>query len=143
MKVLHFPLGSLQVGLPLAQVQKVLSQPTVFSSGQKPVGLAHFEDQEVVVLDLHHYLFGQPSPRPATHLIVVKTGAEYYGLPCSGLPTLADISPAQMRQIPPTYRQADTLGLASHVARLHDDTMTLFLLDAQRLSSLVAPSPAL
>jgi len=72
MKVLHFPLGSLQVGLPLTQVQKVLPYPTVFSSGQKPIGLAHFEEQEVVVLDLHQYLFGQANPIPATHLIVVK-----------------------------------------------------------------------
>lgn len=146
MKVLHFPVGSLQVGLPLTQVQKVLPQPTVFRSGKKPIGLAHFEDQEVVVLDLHHYLFGQSSPSPATHLIVVKANtevSEWYGVPCNTVPALIDIAPEQMRQIPPTYRQADTLGLASHVARFSNDTMTLFLLDGQRLRSLVSPSPAL
>ncbi|APB33323.1 CheW protein [Gloeomargarita lithophora Alchichica-D10] len=143
MKILHFPIGSLQLGLPLTQVQKVIPQPTVFSSGQKPIGLAHFEDQEVVVLDLHQHLFGHPSPTPATHLIVVKTAAELYGLPCPGMPTLVDVPPEQMRQIPPTYRQADTLGLASHVARLADNTTTLFLLDSQRLNSLCVPSPGL
>jgi len=101
MKVLHFPLGSLQVGLPLTQVQKVVPYPTVYSSGQKPVGLAHFEDQEVVVIDLHHYLFGQSNPVPATHLIVVKGNAELYGVPCTGMPALVDILPEQIRQIPP------------------------------------------
>jgi len=143
MKVLHFPLGSLQVGLPLTQVQKVLPYPTVFSSGQKPVGLAHFEEQEVVVIDLHHYLFGQVNPIPATHLIVVKGNTEFYGVPCTGMPALVDILPEQIRQIPATYRQGDTLGLASHVARLNNDTMTLFLLDSQRFGGIIAPSSGL
>ncbi len=143
MKILHFPLGSLHLGLPLTQVQKVIPYPQIFSSGQKPIGLAHFEDQEVVVIDLHRHLFGQPSPAPATHLIVVTGGDDLYGLPCAGMPALVEIAPEHMRQIPPTYRQADTLGLASHVARLHNNTMTLFLLDAQRLGSLCTPSPAL
>jgi chemotaxis signal transduction protein len=143
MRILYFPLGSLHLGLPLTQVQKVIPYPTIFSSGQKPIGLAHFEDQEVVVIDLHQHLFGQPNAAPATHLIVVKGGDELYGIPCAGMPALVDVTPAQMRQIPPTYRQADTLGLASHVVRLNNHTMTLFLLDAQRLGSVCAPSPAL
>ncbi|MEN9216829.1 MAG: chemotaxis protein CheW [Gloeomargarita sp. HHBFW_bins_162] len=143
MKVLHFPVGSLNLGLPLSQVQKVMPYPSIFSSGQKPLGLAHFEDQEVVVVDIHRYLFGHPSPLPPTHLIVVKNGQELYGVPCAGLPALVELAPEQIRQIPPNYRQADTLGLASHVARLHNDTITLFLLDGQRLASVVTPSPAL
>ncbi|MEN9215261.1 MAG: chemotaxis protein CheW [Gloeomargarita sp. DG02_3_bins_56] len=142
MKILHFPVGSLNLGLPLSQVQKVMPHPTVFSSGQKPIGLAHFEEQEVVVLDLHRFLLGQGNPHPPTHLIVVKAGTELYGLPCAGLPALVDIPPEQIRQIPPSYQQADTLGLASHVARWDQD-MTLFLLDGQRLASLVQASAAL
>lgn len=143
MKILHFPLGPLQLGFPLTQVQKVIPYPTVFSSGQKPIGLAHFEQQEVIVLDLHQYLFGQPSVAAPTHLIIARNGQELYGIPCGTIPALVDVTPDQLQPLPPTYRQADTLGLASHVVRLHNDTLTLFLLDSQRLASLCTPSPAL
>lgn len=126
----------------MTQVQKVIPYPPVFSSGQKPVGLAHFEQQEVIVLDVHRYLFGQPSPTPPTHLVVARSNGELYGIPCPTIPALVDVAPEQMQPLPPTYRQADTLGLASHVVRLPND-LTLFVLDSQRLASLCRPSPAL
>ncbi|MEN9257711.1 MAG: chemotaxis protein CheW [Gloeomargarita sp. SRBZ-1_bins_9] len=143
MKVLYFPVGSLQVGWPLTQVQKVIPYPTVYSSGQRPIGLAHFEQQEVIVLDLHQYLFGQPNASPPTHLTVVRSGGELYGVPCSGIPALMEVAPPEIQPLPPTYRQADTLGLASHVIRRSEEPLTVFLLDSQRLAALCHPAPAL
>ena len=51
-------------------------------------------------------------------------------------PILMDIPISEIRTIPNTYRHADTLGIASHVAVMsqkNETAQTIFILDLERL----------
>lgn len=139
-KIVVFPIGKLTLGLPVEQVKKVIRKNKVHSSGLTHVYLAHIEEQEVTVIDLHEKLFkvSQSQSKDAKeYLIVTKSFInEPLGIVVMDTPILMDIPIAQIRTIPNTYRHADTLGIASHVAVIpqeNDSSQTIFLLDLERL----------
>ncbi len=134
LRLLAFPVGNLTLGFPLAAVQKIIPQAFTSASGLSYTGVAHLEDQELTVLDLHQAIFRREGELPAQgYLIVVRgLGGEFFGVPVPELPTLLDCPREQVRQIPPSYRRSDTLGIASHVALVAQEggrTEAVFILD--------------
>lgn len=137
-KLLVFEIGKLTLALPILQVQKVVKQNEVHGSGLSHVNLAHLAEQEVAIIDLHRKLFGVSiTQAEATgYFIITKNIAgEPLGIVVSQAPTLIDIPIEQIRLLPDSYRRADTLEIASHVAIIpqNDATLTIFILDLSRL----------
>lgn len=141
LKVLAFPLGNLYLGLRLDLVQKIIPTPEIFKSGQKPLGIAHFDDQEVIILDPYQKLYRCPNPHEASYVVIIQNARQdLYGIPVTIVPTLRELPLSTLRLLPPAYRKGDTLGIASHVALVPDGerTWTIFVLDPDRLYSAVA-----
>lgn len=141
LRVLIFPLKNLFLALRLDWVIKVIPLPEIFSAAQRGMGVAHFENREITILDPYQKLYGEPNPTPCHYMIVVGTHLpQEYGIPVTTLPQIRELALANVRQLPPAYRQGDTLGIASHVALLPeaDQTRTLFLLDLEALCQRMA-----
>ena len=147
-KLLVFELGKLTLALPILHVQKVIKHNALHGSGLSHVNLTHLPEQEIAVVDLHQKLFKtslQETSQTNGYFIISKniTG-ESLGIMVAQSPSLIDIPLSQIRIIPESYRQADTLEIASHVAIIpqEEDTslttecgepVTIFILDLERL----------
>lgn len=137
-KLMVFEIGKLTLALPILQVQKVVKQNKVHGSGLSHVNLTHLAEQEVAIVDLHQKLFGVSlTQAEATGYFIISKNiaGEPLGIVVSQAPTLIDVSVEQIRVLPDSYRRADTLGIASHVAIIsqNDATSTIFILDLSRL----------
>jgi chemotaxis signal transduction protein len=155
LQVLVFPFKDLHLALRLEGVQKVIRKPEIFRSGQKSLGMAHFEDQEAIVIDLHQRIYGHPNLQPESHLVIAKSvmaksvitelEPQLYGILVATLPTMMAIGVSALRPLPAEYRDRDPLGIASHIATIQQHaapqnvapqstgSKTLFLLDPMRL----------
>lgn len=138
-KVIYFRVGTLNLGLRIESVYKVLNQTQVHGSGINSVGIAHMGDRELIVVDLQQQLFQSSiinSSQKRGYLVVAQDAAgEFYGIPVATAPALMEVPLASLRVLPESYRHADTLGIASHVAVIPqpETPLTLFLLDVDRL----------
>ncbi|MBF2097160.1 MAG: chemotaxis protein CheW [Gloeomargaritaceae cyanobacterium C42_A2020_066] len=141
-QVLVFSLATVQLGIPLEQVQKVVARPTIVRSGEQALGLSHFGDQEILALDLHRIVHGRPAATPLQHLIVLRSpSGEFYGLAVSELPNLMAVPVDRWHPIPEAYRRQDPLGVARQVAQVTqgETEETLFRLDLADLLPLFDP----
>jgi hypothetical protein len=151
-KLIIFSLGdpsntdqpSLYLGVQVQFVHKILNQTAVYSSGQTWAGVAHLGDREATIVDFHHLIYGTPLAK-SSYLVVLKTPTgELLGVPVLESPSLADVPVKDIRVLPASYRQVDTLRMASHVAVVttEDGPQTVFLLDpTQMIGFLTQPSP--
>jgi purine-binding chemotaxis protein CheW len=139
LKVIAFKVNTLHLAVQIDAVHKILRHTSIYSSGLHPVGVAHVDDREVTVLDIQRRLFHTTSINAlgeSNYLIVIRnTLNELYGIPVETVPTLVDIPLSSLRVLPASYRQADTLSIASHVAIIPQDehTLTLFLLSLDEI----------
>lgn len=143
-RLLVFSIDKLTLALPVNRVRKVTRYAPIHGSGLSHVNLAHFDNQELTVIDLHQKLFNrsQDDLNPdGGYFIVVRSQetanvdleADYLGIRSIDAPILMDVSLEHIRSLPKSYRYADTLEIASHVAIVpneHDSSsQTIFVLD--------------
>ena len=139
LKVVVFSIGNLNFALHIKTVYKVLNQTPVYSSGLNNVGIAHVGDRSVIVVDLHRWLFQSSitnDQSEASYLIIAQNSqGELYGIPVAAIPALREIPLSSIRVLPESYRNADILGIASHVAVIPqvEVPLTIFLLDVEQL----------
>ena len=139
LKLVVFGLGSLNVALRIESVYKVVNHTPVFSSGLNHVGVTHLGDGEVTVVDLHRRFFKENQKSECSqgmYLVIVKnTTGELYGIPVADTPVLLEVPLSMIRVLPESYRRADTLEVASHVAVIPQEVgpLTVFLLDVDLL----------
>lgn len=142
-KLLVFSIQNLNVGLHIDTVQKVVNYSKIYSSGLNHYGVVNFDDQEITVIDLYKLLFNIPQSLAETDkkylLLAHNSQNETFGIIIKTTPSLYDISLDQIRVLPASYRQVDTLKIASHVTILSQkdtEDLTIFILDPDEL---VAP----
>lgn len=141
-KVLVFGIGSLNLGLRIESIYKVLNSTQIFGSELNGVGIAHVGDREVTVLDLQQRLFSsnptQETLQGAYLIVIQDTEGELYGIPVETVPALIDVPLSTIRVLPESFRHANSLGIASHVAVISETetSLTLFLLDIDTTTSL-------
>jgi chemotaxis signal transduction protein len=117
LKLLVFPIGTLYFALPVDYVNKVIKQDKIYSSGLSSVGMIHVEDREITIIDLHRkiYLTSKETQQKGYFILTQNNRGEQFGILTTTTPSIFDVPLAQIRQLPNSYRQADTLGIASHV----------------------------
>lgn len=139
LKLIVFGMGSLNLALRIESIYKVLDRTPVYSSGLNPVGVAHLGDREVTVVDLYWRFFKASSHKEGDRggylIIVQNTTGELYGIPVAETPTLVEVPLSMIRALPESYRRADTLEVASHVAVIPQEgvALTIFLLNVDLL----------
>jgi purine-binding chemotaxis protein CheW len=139
MKVIVFAIGSLNCGISVFSIYKVVKSTRLYGDDNNWVSMMHIGDREVTILDLHRRLFpNQPLPKSSAQVYIVvlqNSQGDLYGIPVHGIPTLIDLAVDQIRVLPESFRQANALGIASHVAIVpqSSESLTLFLLDVEFL----------
>lgn len=139
LKLVVFNMGSLHLALRIDSVYKVVNHSSTYGSGIGAVGVTHLGNSEITVVDLHRRFFrSNPinSSNFSAYLVVVQnTTKELYGIPVADTPALMEVPLSMIRVLPESYRCADTLDVASHVAVIPQDgaSLTVFLLDVDRL----------
>lgn len=140
-KIITFEVGNVNLALPIQNVHKIVRQLPVHGSRPNGVGIAHLDDREVTIVDLQHQLFtsseNTTADRVGYTVIVKNTPGELFGIPVEGVPVLMEVAQSSIRVLPESYRQADSLGFATHVAVISDvePPVTVFLLDIKQLLS--------
>lgn len=138
-KLLVFSIGNLNTALHIDTVEKVVNYEQIFSSGLNYFGLVNLGDREITVIDLHKKLFDTPqilSGEGKKYLLLANNSSkETFGIVISEAPELYDVPLNAIRVLPASYRQADTLRIASHVIVVKEDEQekTIFLLDPDEL----------
>ncbi|HEY9611540.1 chemotaxis protein CheW [Allocoleopsis sp.] len=139
LKLVVFSMNRLNLALRIESVYKVVNHTSTYGSGIGSIGVAHLGEDEITVVDLHRQFFKSnliSESNPSGYLVVVQnTMGELYGIPVAETPALMDVPRAMIRVLPESYRRADTLDVASHVAVIPQEeaTLTVFLLDVDRL----------
>lgn len=139
-KFLVFSMGNLNVALHIDTVEKIINYSTIFSSGLNHFGLVNLGDEEIIVIDLYKKLFNQPQILHEEDkkylLLALNSVNETFGILIKNAPELYDIPLDNIRVLPPSYRSADTLKIASHVTVIHnedEEKKTIFILDPDEL----------
>ena len=145
-KLLVFSIGNLNTALSIDMVNKVVNYSNITSSGLNYYGLVNIEGQDITVIDLHKKLFGtseQLNPEDKKYLLLSRnSNGETFGILIKNSPELYDIALNSIRQLPNSYRRADTLKIASHVFMVATDEenqeqnqeqRTVFILDPDEL----------
>jgi|ERR671933_45409 purine-binding chemotaxis protein CheW len=139
LKLVVFGMGSLNLALRIESVYKVVNHTSTYGSGLGSVGVTHLGDGEITVVDLHRRFFKSSQigeSNLSSYLVVIQnTIGELYGIPVAETPALMEVSLSMIRVLPESYRRADTLEVASHVAVIPQEgaPLTIFLLDVDRL----------
>jgi len=139
LKLIVFSMGNLNLALPIESVYKVVNHTPVYSSGVLPVGVTHLGEGEITVVDLYQRFFHDRINNDysqSSYLVIVQnTTGELYGIPVTETPVLMEVPSSLIRVLPESYRRADTLDVASHVAMIPQEvvTLTVFLLDVNLL----------
>ena len=139
LKLLVFKIGKLNLALQLNWVTRILNNLPVYSSGLSYFGIAHVDNREVTVIDLHQHLFKSrlvDDTELYSYLIIAQNqNREEFGIPLMETPNLMDINRDNVRVLPESYRRSDTLAIASHVAVIPQPSgsMTIFILDVNAL----------
>ncbi len=138
-QLIVFSVENLNLALPIESVYKVFNQAPIYGSGIRSVGVTHVEDREITVVDLYRRFF-QTNPmgeaQEKSYLILVQnTRRELYGIPVADTPVLMEVPLSAIRVLPESYRRADTIDLASHVAIIPQASasLTVFVLDVDLL----------
>jgi len=145
LQLIVFNIGHLNLALRIESVYKVSNHTPISGSGVGTVGVTHVDDIEVTVIDLYRRFFQSNPSEYSTggYLVLVQnTTGEVYGIPVAETPVLMEVPLSLIRLLPQSYRYADTLDVASHVAVIPQDaaSLTIFLLDVDRLLPVLAQS---
>ncbi len=145
LQLIVFKIGHLNLALNIESVYKISNHTPISGSGVGTVGVTRIDDIEVTVIDLYRRFFQSNPGEYSTggYLVLVQnTTGEIYGIPVAETPVLMEVSLSLIRVLPQSYRYADTLDLASHVAVIPQDqaSLTIFLLDVDRLLPVLAQS---
>ena len=136
LKLVVFQIKNLYVALPIAAVEKIISNTPIYSSGLNHFGVAHLGEKEITVIDLHKKLFKVSQPKQHDYLIITQTTqGENFGIMSEETPSLYEDAFSQIRTLPESYRRADTLEIASHVTVISQNKkqITVFVLDVDRI----------
>ena len=135
LKLVVFSLGQLNVAFSIDNIQKVINYTHVYGSGLTDMGITHLDNQEITVVDIHKRLYKKSlvlEENQEKFLVVAKnTDGEIFATIALETPSLIDVSLSDIRVLPESYRQADTLAIASHVIVIPQENknLTVFLLD--------------
>lgn len=134
-----FKIANLDLAIRIESVYKVAEYTPVHSSGLNRFGVASVGEHQVTVLDLYGQILDSSQTSEyssAEYLVIVRNRQdELYGIAVIDTPKLMEVPLSKIRVLPESYRRADTLGIASHVAIIpqQTETLTLFVLDVELL----------
>ena len=129
-------LGNVTLAYRIETVYKVVKRSQIPDSNLEHSGIIHINGEAAVIVDLHRTLFNAYTPSEQGYFVVVKSRVgELIAVPVETSPNLMDVSREHVRVLPSSYRQANRLTMASHVAVVpyEKETLTIFIIDENSL----------
>ncbi len=136
LKFLIFAMGNLNLAMGINSVVRIIPLPKIHRSGDKLLGMTTYEEQEVLVIDLHKQIYGQEIDISKGFLVIFAGKNSLYGITIATLPNVEDVPVSMVQPLPREYRDRDTLGIASHMMQASikkSEPQTVFLLDSELL----------
>jgi chemotaxis signal transduction protein len=141
--LITFQLGSEGFALPIETVQKVIILDEVYGDPSgRGIGLTHYQNQEIIVIDLGYRIFGEQSqliipeddPSKIRYLLILyNPEGALTGLPIDSAPKIRRVGKSAIQPLPDAYLKQDILGgLSSQIVYLEKE-LPLFLLDTLAL----------
>ena len=116
----------LHLGLGIEDIQRVVRLPQIHKTPESPLAIATIEHEQVLVLDLYYNLFRQELTNEGKkYLIAVRSEDILYGIPVSAVPILREVLETEFQLLPAEYRVHDSLGIASHIFNIENQTFFL------------------
>jgi chemotaxis signal transduction protein len=133
LKFIVFRLGEHYLGLPIAVVLRIIGCPPVTHSSAPGIGFVEIDQQTITVVNLHQRIFPQSNSDTLQKRFLILTQTrqgELCGIPVDAPPALVEIPLQSIRPLPPSFRQNDPLGIASHMATIPqaEESLQIFLL---------------
>ncbi len=141
LKFLIFTMADLSLAIGIESVVRIIPLPKIHRSGDKLLGIASYEDQEVLVIDLYKRIYGQELNLTKGFLVIFAGQNSLYGITIATLPNVENVPVNSLQPVPPAYRARDTLGIASHTMQVSikkSAPQTVFLLDSELLLKMAA-----
>lgn len=129
-------MGNLNLAMGINSVVRIIPLPKIHRSGDKLLGMTTYEEQEVLVIDLHKQIYGQEIDISKGFLVIFAGKNSLYGITIATLPNVEDVPVSMVQPLPREYRDRDTLGIASHMMQASikkSEPQTVFLLDSELL----------
>ena len=129
-------MGNLNLAMGINRVVRIIPLPKIHRSGDKLLGMTTYEEQEVLVIDLHKRIYGQEIDISKGFLVIFAGKNSLYGITIATLPNVEDVPVSMVQPLPREYRDRDTLGIASHMMQASikkSEPQTVFLLDSELL----------
>ncbi|TYQ29566.1 chemotaxis protein CheW [Pseudanabaena sp. UWO311] len=141
LKFLIFTMADLNLAIGIESVVRIIPLPKIHRSGDKLLGIANYEDQEVLVIDLYKRIYGKEINLAKGFLVIFSGLNSLFGITIANLPNVENVSVNSLQPIPSAYRELDTLGIASHTMQVsikRSNPQTVFLLDSELLLKMAA-----
>lgn len=136
LKFLVFTMGNLNLAIGIDSVIRIIPLPKIHRSGDKLLGIAMYEDQEVLVIDLYKRIYDQEKNIAKGFLVIFLGKKSLCGITIDTLPNVEDVPLLSLQTVTSEYRDHDTLGIASHIMQIpikKSEPQTVFLLDSELL----------
>ncbi|PZO40647.1 MAG: hypothetical protein DCF19_12235 [Pseudanabaena frigida] len=136
LKFLIFAMGNLNLAVGIDSVIRIIPLPKIHRSGDKLLGIATYEEREVLVIDLYKRIYGTETNITKGFLLILSGKNSLYGITIAALPNVQDVPVQSLQPVPSEYRDRDTLGISSHMMHVSikkSDPQTVFLLDTELL----------
>ena len=139
LKFLIFTMGNLNLAMGIDSVVRIIPLPKIHRSGDKLLGIAMYENQEVLVIDLYKRIYDQETNMTKGFLVIFAGKKSLCGITIATLPNVEDVPLLNLQAVTSEYRDRDTLGIASHIMQIpikKSEPQTVFLLDPELLLKL-------
>jgi purine-binding chemotaxis protein CheW len=136
LKFLIFTMGNLNLAMGIDSIVRIIPLPKIHRSGDKLLGIAIHEDQEVLVIDLYKRIYNQETNITKGFLVIFAGMKGLCGITIDKLPNVEDVPLLSLQPVTSEYRDRDTLGIASHIMQIpikKSEPQTVFLLDSELL----------
>lgn len=147
-QLLTFQIRNEWFALPLAALQRVVPMNRIHGQqGELGIGVARYEGQELLVIDVGSRLFPKSLAADRSteheferHMIILQApSGDMIGLPIDSRPTLKRVPASSLTALPPSYTSLAHVQCVSGMVILEDQKQSYFLLDWERL----VPTPLL
>jgi chemotaxis signal transduction protein len=143
LKFLIFTMADLNLAIGIESVVRIIPLPKIHRSGDKLLGIANYENQDVLVIDLYKRIYGQELNLVKGFLVIFAGQNSLYGFTIAALPNVENVPVNSLQSVTAAYRDRDTLGIASHTMQVSikkSDPQTVFLLDSELLLKMAVSS---
>lgn len=131
LRLVVFNVADYWLGMPISSVIKVIPCPPMVSNNNQGISMIRIGHHSITVVDLYFRFNKQTIPDPQFLILTFTSRREVFAIPTDRVPGMVEVPLESIVPLPPSYRQVDALGLASHIAVVEqeEEVFSIYLLE--------------